>query len=265
MPRSLVAAVAQRLMEATATTAAQVSGEVLARLVEQFDLDDSFLRHNDHDIGASVLVAEWPPRSNVPDPDPLAVVHFSSADPVLAQGERAKKSIVIKPDQMEGAYQHWIAERRHAASPTVAVAPLVARQVTTGALGFVKFGGRKWKPEAINTLEAVASLFAAVPGPHLGRKRLRYLAEHDDLTGLRNRRALARAPFRQARRGTARPGRRLVHRPRPAEAINDCSRPCRRRLVHPEYSPSASVPAPEARAWSPDWAATSSSSFRIGR
>ena len=146
MPDSLalVSSVAGQLLEATASTAAQVSGQVLARLVEQFDLDYSFLRHNDHDIGASVLVAEWPPRPNVPDPDPLAVIHFSSADPVFALGERGKKSLVIKPDQMEGAYRHWIAERRHVASPMVAVAPLVARHVTTGALGIVKFGGRKW-------------------------------------------------------------------------------------------------------------------------
>ncbi|HEX4389959.1 MAG TPA: hypothetical protein VH084_00235, partial [Mycobacterium sp.] len=185
MPDSLalVSSVASQLLEATASTAAQVSGQVLASLVEQFDLDYSFLRHNDHDIGASVLVAEWPPRSNVPDPDPLAVVHFSSADPVLALGGRAKKSIVIKPDQMEGAYQHWIAERRHAASPTVAVAPLVARQVTTGALGIVKFGGRKWKPEVISTLEAVACMFAGVQARTAAEQKLRYLADHDDLTG----------------------------------------------------------------------------------
>ena len=192
MPHSLtlVSWVAGQLLEATAFTAAQVSGQVLARLVEQFDLDYSFLRHNDHDIGASVLVAEWPPRPNVPDPDPLAVIHFSSADPVLALGERGKKSIVIKPDQMKRGYQHWIAEHRHAASPTVAVAPLVARQVTTGALGIVKFGGRKWKPEVISTLEAVACMFAGVQARTAAEQKLRYLADHDDLTGLRNRRAL---------------------------------------------------------------------------
>src|SRR5271155_1796228 len=132
-------------MEATASTAAQVSEQVLAQLVEQLKADASFLRRNDHGLRASVLVAEWPPRPDVPDPDPLAVIHFTSADPVFAVGERGKKSLVIKPDQMEGAYRHWIAERRHAASPTVAVAPPVARQVTTGALGIVKSGSRKWK------------------------------------------------------------------------------------------------------------------------
>ena len=60
-----------------------MSEQVLATLVDQFDVDAGFLRHNDHNIGASKLVAEWPPRPNRPDPDPLAVVHFTSADPVL--------------------------------------------------------------------------------------------------------------------------------------------------------------------------------------
>ena len=66
MPRSLdlvVTSVATQLMEATASTATQVSEKVLAQLVEQFDVDASFLRHHDHDIRASVLVAEWP-RAN---------------------------------------------------------------------------------------------------------------------------------------------------------------------------------------------------------
>ena len=56
MPRSLVAAVAQRLMEATASTAAQVSEQVLAEVVEQLNADASFLRRNDQGLRASVLV-----------------------------------------------------------------------------------------------------------------------------------------------------------------------------------------------------------------
>jgi len=62
--------------------------------------------------------------------------------------------------------------------------------VTTGVLGFVKFGARKWKQEEINTLEAVAALFAQLQARIAAEERLRYLAEHDDLTGLHNRRAL---------------------------------------------------------------------------
>ncbi len=224
MPDSvaLVSSVAGELLEATASTAAQVSGQVLARLVEQFDLDYGFLRHNDHDIGASVLVAEWPPRPNVPDPDPLAVIHFSSVDPGLALGERGKKSVVFKPDQMERAYQRWVAERRHAASPTVAVAPLVARQVTTGALGIVKFGGRKWKPEVISTLEAVACMFAGVQARTAAEQKLRYLADHDDLTGLRNRRALVAHLADRLAAGRPGPVPMLYFDLDRLKAINDC-------------------------------------------
>jgi diguanylate cyclase len=81
---ALIASVANQLLEATASTATQASEQVLAQFVEHFDLDYCFLRHSDHEIGASVLVAEWPPRPDVPDPDPLAVVSFTSTDPAFA-------------------------------------------------------------------------------------------------------------------------------------------------------------------------------------
>src|SRR5277367_3890347 len=177
-------------MEATASTAAQVSEQVLAQLVEQLKADASFLRRNDHGLRASVLVAEWPPRPDVPDPDPLAVIHFTSADPVFAVGEHGKKSVLIAPKQMERAYRRWIAESRHSASPSVAVVPLSSGELTTGTIGVVKFGRKKWKPEAINTLEAVASLFAQFQARIAAEERLQYLVEHDDLTALHNRRAL---------------------------------------------------------------------------
>ncbi len=194
MPRSLdlvVHSVATQLMEATASTVTQVSEKVLAQLVEQFDVDASFLRHHDHEIRASVLVAEWPPRLNVPDPDPQSVVHFTSADPVIAQCQSGRKPVVIRPDQTNRSFRRWMAGPKQVASPSVAAAPLVSGEVTTGVLGFVKFGARKkWKQEEINTLEAVAALFAQLQARMAAEEKLRYLAEHDDLTGLYNRRAL---------------------------------------------------------------------------
>ena len=190
MPRSLVAAVAQRLMEATASTAAQVSEQVLAEVVEQLNADASFLRRNDQGLRASVLVAEWPPRPDPPDPDPFAVIRFTSADPVFAVGEQRKKPVVIAPHQMEPAYRRWIAETRHSASPSVVVVPLSSGELITGTIGVVKFGRKKWKPEAINTLEAVASLFEQFQGRIAAEERLQYLVDHDDLTALHSRRAL---------------------------------------------------------------------------
>jgi diguanylate cyclase (GGDEF)-like protein len=190
VPRSLVAAVAQRLMEATASTAAQVSEQALAEVVEQLNADASFLRRNDHGLRASVLVAEWPPRPDPPDPDPFAVIRFTGADPVFAVGEQRKKPVVIAPHQMEPAYRRWIAETRHSASPSLVVVPLSSGELITGTIGVVKFGRKKWKPEAIHALEAVASLFAQFQARIAAEETLQYLVDHDDLTALHSRRAL---------------------------------------------------------------------------
>ncbi|MFZ1175989.1 MAG: bifunctional diguanylate cyclase/phosphodiesterase, partial [Mycobacterium sp.] len=77
-------------------------------------------------------------------------------------------------------------------------------EVTTGLLGFVKFGTRKWKQEELNTLEAVAALFAQLQARIAAEEKLRYLAEHDDLTGLYNRRALV--AYLSERLAAGRPG-----------------------------------------------------------
>jgi hypothetical protein len=124
-------------MEANASTATKVSQQVLAHLVEQFDVDTAFLPHNDRNIRASKLVAEWPPRLNRPDPDPLEVVHFASADPVFAYCADGKDPIVIQLDPANHAYRAYpdrMAESRRVASPSVAAAPLVSRGATTGLL-----------------------------------------------------------------------------------------------------------------------------------
>ena len=193
VPRSLdlvVTAVATQLMAANAATSVRVSQQVLADLVDYFDVDVSFLRYNDHNIRASRLIAEWPIRPDIPDPDPLAVVYFADADPVFAQSEHGKKPMVFRPEPATDDYQRRIEEGRHVPATSMAAAPLVSGDVTTGVLGFVKFGDREWKPEELNALEAIASLFAQVQARVEAEEQLRFLAEHDDLTGLHNRRAL---------------------------------------------------------------------------
>ena len=193
MPRSLdlvVTAVATQLMAANAATSVEVSQRVLADLVDYFDVDVSFLRYNDHKIRASKLIAEWPIRPDIPNPDPLAVVYFADADPVFAQSEHAKKPMVFRPEPATDEYQRRIDEGRHVPATSMAAAALVSGEVTTGVLGFVKFGDREWTQEELNALEAIASLFAQVQARILAEDQLRHLAEHDDLTGLHNRRAL---------------------------------------------------------------------------
>jgi diguanylate cyclase (GGDEF)-like protein len=163
---------------------------VLAQLVEHFDLHYSFLRYSDHDIRASVLAAEWPPRPDVADPDPFATVSFTNDHPALALCENGKDLVVIHRHHENSGYRCPITGRRRGGGALVAAAPLVSGMLTAGVLGFVKCRGRKWKPEAIHTLETVASLFAQFHARISAEQRLRHLAQHDDLTGLPNRRAL---------------------------------------------------------------------------
>jgi diguanylate cyclase len=189
-------------MEANAFTAATVSEQVLARLVHLFDADTGFLRHNDQTLGTSKLIAEWPPRPNPVNPDPLPIVHFTSADDVFAPCAHGKEPLVIQPTEpivirppaatnyAYKAFRRELTGRRRVATPSVVAAPLVSKAVTTGVLGFVNFRGRRWTQAEVGTLGEVASLFAQLQARIAAEEKLRYLAEHDELTGLHNRRSL---------------------------------------------------------------------------
>jgi len=193
MPPSLdlvVTSVATQLMAADTQTAAALSQSILRDLVAVFDVDASFLRQNDHSTRVTKLVAEWPTRDNVPDPDPLGDVSFENADPVFAMLEYLTEPIVLRPDPITDEYGHRVERAKGIPVISMAVAPLLAQGVTTGALGFIKFDDREWSADELNAVQAIASMFAQLHGRLIAEDRLRFLADHDDLTNLYNRRAL---------------------------------------------------------------------------
>lgn len=187
---AIVTDVATKLMGATASTATQISTEILAELVEILGVDVSFLRYNDHSIHATVLVAEYPERPDKPDPDPLQTVYFADADPIFALCENAKEPVVLRPQAENEDYQRTISEASGVPGVSMASVPLISGDVTTGALGFIKIGDREWTEEEFNALTVVASMFAQVQARLSVEDQLRYQAEHDDLTALPNRRTL---------------------------------------------------------------------------
>ena len=122
----LITSIANQLLEATASTASQASEQVLAQLVEHFDLHYSFLRYSDHDIRASMLAAEWPPRSDVGDPDPFAVVSFTSDHPAFALCENGQDLVMVHRGHDNGGYRCPVTGRRRGGGPLVAAAPLIS-------------------------------------------------------------------------------------------------------------------------------------------
>ncbi|AKN17748.1 hypothetical protein B586_16035 [Mycobacterium haemophilum DSM 44634] len=213
----LVTAVANQLMSVEAATSVKVSQRVLGYLGEALGVDASFLRHNDHNIRATKLVAEWPPRVDIPDPDPIGVVYFADADSVFAIAEHLKEPAVLRPEPANADYQRRIQAGTNIPAVSLACVPLLSGDITTGTLGLVKYGDREWNEAELNALKAIATLFAQLQA----RVAAEIKSGHDDLTGLHNRRALLQHLERRLAPGQPGPVAALFFDLDRLKAIND--------------------------------------------
>jgi diguanylate cyclase (GGDEF)-like protein len=186
----LVSQVADRLMSASSRNRQDTLLWTTRVLAEFLGADVAFLRRNDHQRRLSVLETEWPPRV-VDFPDPLGEVPFD-ADPVFAVTEHLRKPYLAGLPEDRQDYLDRVKEGSGVPLADGACVPLLLGDITWGILGFLHFELHAWTPGEVNTLQAIASMLVQLQLRIDAEEKTEYIALHDELTGLPNRRALLR-------------------------------------------------------------------------
>ena len=165
----IIAQVVAQMAGASEFSAARLYERLLAQLAEQFEADGAFLRHDNHTLRASTLIAEWPRRAPASEPASPAKIDFVEDDIVLAGDLKAPAVFAADESTLVAG---------HGRASYVAVAPLLWGTVTTGVIGLTKSGGKRWAPDELDALGVLAALFAQLQARIAVESRLHRLAEH---------------------------------------------------------------------------------------
>jgi diguanylate cyclase (GGDEF)-like protein len=164
---------------------------IMQMLVENFGVSVAFLRLHDQRRRTTTLYAEWPPRSVDGPVDPLGVLHFDRAGPVISQQEHQKDVAELHVDAGQLG-EHGLLDAAGLRPPrSLLVVPVLSAQgATIGVIGVDSASARAWTAEERDTLTTVAALLALTHARHVAELRTRNRTGRDPLTGLPTRTAL---------------------------------------------------------------------------
>ncbi|MBS9533482.1 bifunctional diguanylate cyclase/phosphodiesterase [Mycobacterium sp. M1] len=172
-----IAGITTDLMNATTITRSEICERVLADVTRRLGVDRGFLQHNNHLLQTATLIAQWPPQRDHGELNFPVSADSGLIDPVLAHCIAGVGQTAIRSDCTGSA-------------SSVAVAPILLGETTIWVLGFARSDGKDWTDEQLSIINVTAPLFGQLQRRIAAEQNLSKLADHDDLTGVYNRRAL---------------------------------------------------------------------------
>jgi diguanylate cyclase (GGDEF)-like protein len=182
IPSTIIADVATSLMGVRDGMARPTTEAVLADLARCFSVDSVHLRHHDEARRCSTLVAQFPAPDDQPDARSVEPTVMSFSEPAVSIARR-QSEVVVSPPGRPGVGKRVLEH-------TLLTVPVIQEGATVGIMGLASANARTWHDDEIGVLTAVSTLFAQFWARLDAERRLAHQLNHDELTGLANRRKL---------------------------------------------------------------------------
>ena len=112
------------------------------------------------------LIAEWPVRPVIPDPDPLGLVYFADADPVFALCEHQKEARRLPPRTRDDDYQRTIEEAANVPADLDGVRPDAVGRYHHGRTWLRQIRRQGMDPRGTQRAQGDRIAVRAAAGPH---------------------------------------------------------------------------------------------------